>query len=90
MKRNYKITIRTSDIFNFTTAVAIKQYDPNPEILAFYNSKEGQLLDIKIRCTLNERIVIGVALNDYILRIVELNSWDKEITLGERMIKGWI
>lgn len=90
MKRNYKITIRTRDIFNFTTAVAIKQYDPSPEILAFYDSKDGQLVDLKIRCTLNERVVIGVALSDYILRIVEIDIRNKELTLGERMIRGWV
>ena len=53
MKRFYKITIRTRDIFNFTTAVVIKQYDTQPFIFATHNSKEGQLVDLMISCNLS-------------------------------------
>lgn len=90
MKKFYKITIRTRDIFNFTTSIVIKQYDPEPEIIGFYDSKEGQLVDLRIRCTFNERLVLSVALSDYILRMVEIDSRNREIRIGERMIRGWI
>lgn len=90
MKRTYKATLKTRDIFNFTTAVMLKQYDPNPTIIGTYDSKEGQLVDLKISCTRNERLVIGVALSDYILRFVEIDENNKEMALWERILKGWM
>jgi hypothetical protein len=90
VKKFYKITIRTRDIFNFTTSVVIKQYDSSPEIIGFYDSKEGQLVDLRVKCTFNERLILSVALSDYILRMVEIDSRNKEITLRERMVRGWM
>lgn len=85
MKRYYKITIRTRDIFNFTTAVVIKQYDPNPKILAVSNSKDGQLVDLRVHCTYNEKIIISVALKDYILRMVPVTADGGDLTFMERL-----
>lgn len=85
MKRFYKITIRTRDIFNFTTAVVIKQYDTQPFIFATHNSKEGQLVDLIIACTLNEKLIISVSLKDYILRIVPVSEEGKELSFMERL-----
>lgn len=85
MKRYYKITLRTRDIFNFTTSVMIKQYDPNPTIMSVYESQDGQLVDLKIQCTCNEKIVISVALKDYILRMVPIGSDNRELDVIERI-----
>ena len=85
MKRYYKITIRTRDIFNFTTAVVVKQYDPNPLILAAYNSEDGQLVDLRIHCTYNEKVIISVALKDYILRMVPVTASGRDLTFMERL-----
>jgi len=85
MKRFYKITIRTRDIFNFTTAVVIKQYDTQPFIFATHNSKEGQLVDLIIACTLNEKLIISVSLKDYILRMVPVSEEGKELSFMERL-----
>ena len=90
MKRIYKVTLKTRDIFNFTTAVMLKQYEPNPTIIGTYESKEGQLVDLKISCTRNEKLVIGVALSDYILRFVEIDENNKELDLIERIFRGWM
>lgn len=90
MKRTYKVTLKTRDIFNFTTAVMLKQYDPNPTIIGTHDSKEGQLSDVKITCTYNEKLIIGVALSDYILRFVEIDETNKELNLWERIFRGWI
>lgn len=90
MKRHYKITLRTADIFNFTTAVVVKQYCPNPVILKAYNSTDGQLIDLWITCTPKERLIIGVALDDYILRMIPTNENAKELSFMERMWQGWI
>lgn len=89
MKRFYKITIRTRDIFNFTTAVVIKQYDTQPFIFATHNSKDGQLVDLLISCTLNEKLIISVALKDYILRMVPVSEDGKELSLIERLVGVW-
>lgn len=85
MKRFYKITIQTCDIFNFTTAVVIKQYDTQPFIFATHNSKEGQLVDLMIACTLNEKLIISVALKDYILRMVPVSQDGRELSFMERI-----
>lgn len=85
MKRYYKITIRTRDIFNFTTSVVIKQYDTQPFILDIHDSKDGQLVDLRISCTQNERLILGVALKDYILRIVPCNIAGVELSFLERL-----
>ena len=85
MKRYYKITIRTRDIFNFTTSVIIKQYDPDPKILAVCNSKDGQLVDLRIHCTYNEKVIISIALKDYILRMVPVAADGRDLTFMERL-----
>lgn len=90
MKKLYKMTLRTKDLFNFTTAVMVRQYDPTPQIMDAYDSDDGQLVDIQIKCTMNEKMVLSVALSDYILRIIEIDSTGKEMTLGEKLIRGWI
>lgn len=90
MKRFYKLTLRTRDIFNFTTSVVIKQYDPEPQIIGYYNSKEGQLVDVRVHCTRNERLVLGVSLSDYILRIVEVDSRNNEVSIWENFYRGWL
>ena len=87
MKRLYKITMRTSDIFNFTTCTIIKQYDMMPEFTQFYNSKDGQLADIQVKCTRNEKFVLSMALGDYILRMVEVNSQNEELSLFEKFLR---
>ena len=89
MKQFYKVTLRTRDIFNFTSAVVIKQYDPDPVIFATYNSKEGQLVDLRVSCTRNEKLVIQVALKDYILRIVPTDIDGKELSIMERIATIW-
>ena len=89
MKRFYKVTLRTRDIFNFTTAVVIKQYDTQPFIFATHNSKDGQLVDLLISCTLNEKLIISVALKDYILRMVPVSEDGKELSLIERLVGVW-
>ena len=85
MKRYYKVTLRTRDIFNFTTSVVIKQYDPNPVIFSTYDSKDGQLVDLRINCTANEKIVISVALKDYILRMIPVDANGRDLDLIERI-----
>lgn len=89
MKRFYKVTIRTRDIFNFTTAVVIKQYDTQPFIFATHNSKDGQLVDLLISCTMNEKLIISVTLKDYILRMVPVSEDGKELSLMERLASIW-
>lgn len=90
MKRHYKMTIKTADLFNFTTSVVIRQYDARPKILKVYESTDGQLIDLWIYCTPKERLVIGVALDDYILRLVPTNENARELSFGERLWQGWI
>jgi len=87
-KRFYKVTIRTRDLFNFTTSAMIKQYDTNPFIFAAHNSKDGQLVDLRISCTQNERLIIGVALKDYILRIVPVAADGRELSFMERLFNA--
>ena len=89
MKQFYKTTLRTRDIFNFTSAVVIRQYDPDPYILKTYNSYEGQLVDLRLHCTRNEKFIIQVALKDYILRMVPTDFEGKELSLMERMTSLW-
>ena len=90
MKRQYyKITLHTRDIFNFTTAVLIRQYDHNPEILSVYDSEEGQLVDLKVCCTANEMLIMKVSLADYILRVVKIGSNNRELSIWERIGALW-
>ena len=90
MKRFYKVTIRTRDIFNFTTCTLIKQYDSNPEFIQIYDSKDGQLVDLRIKCTKNEKFILSMGLGDYILRIEEINSCNENLSLMERFLRRLI
>lgn len=90
MRHKYRITMRTRDIFNFTVAVMVKQYDTSPEVLKIYDSADGQLIDLVLTLTTKERMVIGVALDDYILRINKIDENGKDVNFADWMVKGWL
>lgn len=89
MKQFYKVTIRTCDIFNFTTSVILKQYDTHPLILDVHDSKDGQLVDLRISCTQTEKFLVRAALKDYILKMVPVNAKGRDLTFMERWSRLW-
>lgn len=89
MKQYYKVTLRTCDIFNFTTSVILKQYDTKPKILGVHESKDGQLVDLRISCAPTEKILIKAALKDYIFKMVPVNEKGRDLSFSERLAELW-
>lgn len=82
MDKNFTITMFTKNLFNTMVAIAVHQVDPEPVISDYYDSPDGQLVDISMNCTFRERTIIELVLKDYILKVNKKRdfSW---------MTKGW-
>ena len=86
----YIFKVKTKDLFSLPFAVAMKQLDHAPVIKDIYDSTEGQITELELICTRNQKIMLEVALKDYILGRPQKTYDETEQFIADWITKGWL
>ena len=86
----YILKVKTKDLFSLPVAIAMKQLDHDQIINEVYDSTEGQIVNLEIFCTRNQKIMLEVALKDYILGKVNKTHDGTEEFIANWIIRGWV